>query len=349
MPMRTPAAGLVLFVYLILIALGAGAAPPAGVRVERGIVYGHGPGQGGEPSIDLLLDAYTPADSITPNQAAVVLIHGNPGQAPYPGDRCLALAGTAQVLASRGYACFTVAYQFFGADEVKTSVRWVRANAARYSVDPNRIAAVGTSLGGSHAVTLDITDDTDDMTSLKDDPANHASRSAKVAAAVCLAGGIFQPETVDPSDGPIMFVQGTEDTVNSRDWVTQIVASCQANGLACPVYWVDKAPHSIDLQKYMVDGRAIIDLIDQFLQIYVVGNRDTEMVTLSVKVEGTGAVTYDPPFGMYTRGATVKVKAVPGPGAILSRWEGAPDASGEEITVTVDDNKHLVAHFTPTP
>ncbi len=38
-------------------------------------------------------------------------------------------------------------------DDVQHAVRWIRANAARYGVDPNRIGAMGASAGG-HLVAL---------------------------------------------------------------------------------------------------------------------------------------------------------------------------------------------------
>lgn len=329
------------------VSFGATTDPPSGVKVKKDIIYGHSPEQRDKSkSVNLVLDAYSPEDPAKTNKAAVVLIHGNPGDAPYPGDRRSAFTSTAQILASRGYCCFVVSYQVCcGADEVKTSVRWVRANATQYGIDPNRIAAVGHSLGGSHAVTLDITGDSEEMTALKDDPTNNATLSAKVAAAVCLAGGIFQPEAVDPSDGPILFIQGTEDDVNSRDWVKKIVAGCQKSGLACPVYWIDKADHGLDLLNRKGDGRALIDLVDQFLQIHVLRTPSTEMATLAIQIDGNGSVTYDPPYGMYTKGTLVTVSATPGPEAVFSRWEGDGTGTSAATTIKMDTNKRIKAVF----
>jgi acetyl esterase/lipase len=44
-------------------------------------------------------------------------------------------------------------------NDVKAAVRWLRANAQKYHVDPNRIGAVGDSAGGHLAQFLGVTGD----------------------------------------------------------------------------------------------------------------------------------------------------------------------------------------------
>jgi acetyl esterase/lipase len=63
-------------------------------------------------------------------------------------------------MVSRGYAVVAINYRFsqhavFPAQihDCKAAVRWVRANAAKYKFDPERIAAWGSSAGG-HLVAL---------------------------------------------------------------------------------------------------------------------------------------------------------------------------------------------------
>ncbi|MCC6590028.1 MAG: alpha/beta hydrolase fold domain-containing protein [Bryobacterales bacterium] len=67
-------------------------------------------------------------------------------------------------LAQKGYAAATVQYrlaprhQFPAAvEDVKAAVRFLRANAARYGVDPNRIGTIGGSAGGHLALMLGLT------------------------------------------------------------------------------------------------------------------------------------------------------------------------------------------------
>ncbi len=67
-------------------------------------------------------------------------------------------------LAARGYVAVSVEYR--GAPtspfptqlyDVKSAVRWLRANAARFEIDSNRLAAVGYSAGGNIASLLGLT------------------------------------------------------------------------------------------------------------------------------------------------------------------------------------------------
>jgi acetyl esterase/lipase len=93
---------------------------------------------------------------------AVVCIHGGGFRA---GDR-KRWDGLCKKLAERGYVAITVTYrlapkyQFPAAvNDVKAAVRWLRANAEKYHVDPDRIAALGDSAGGHLAQFLGVTGD----------------------------------------------------------------------------------------------------------------------------------------------------------------------------------------------
>jgi len=61
----------------------------------------------------------------------------------------------------RGYAVISINYRLSGeamfpalVHDAKAAVRWIRANAGRYSLDPHRIAAWGGSAGGYQALML---------------------------------------------------------------------------------------------------------------------------------------------------------------------------------------------------
>src|SRR4030095_13339996 len=67
-------------------------------------------------------------------------------------------------LAERGYVAATItyrlapAYQFPAAvHDCKASVRGMRANAAKYGIDPERIGTMGGSAGGHLALFLGVT------------------------------------------------------------------------------------------------------------------------------------------------------------------------------------------------
>ena len=74
------------------------------------------------------------------------------------GDR---FGGPAIRQASRGYAVASIDYELAPdaiwpaqIEDCKAAVRWLRANAARYHLDPSRIGVFGTSAGGHLAAVL---------------------------------------------------------------------------------------------------------------------------------------------------------------------------------------------------
>ena len=103
----------------------------------------------GQPS--LTMDYYK-ASGPAPHPA-VIVIHGGGfiGGTSRNGSEAYA----ADFLAPAGYAVFSINYRLYPAAalsamvaDTQRAVRFVRHNAARYSVDPNRIALLGGSAGG---------------------------------------------------------------------------------------------------------------------------------------------------------------------------------------------------------
>ena len=97
------------------------------------------------------------------------------GSGPFPAVLCIHgggfRAGTREgydglcvQLAQKGYVAATVTYRLSPAarfpsavQDCKTAVRWLRANAAKYRIDPTRIGATGGSAGGHLALFLGLT------------------------------------------------------------------------------------------------------------------------------------------------------------------------------------------------
>lgn len=111
---------------------------------------------------DLQLDLYAPATTMEESRPAIVLVHG--GGWRY-GER-ENLTALAQLLALRGYVTATISYRL--ADEakypaaihdVKAALRWMRMNADRYGIDPEKIAVGGGSAGGQIASLVGMTND----------------------------------------------------------------------------------------------------------------------------------------------------------------------------------------------
>lgn len=154
---------------------------------EANVVYGRAGGQ------DLKLDVYLPAGhdpAAGKRVPGIVAIHGGAWRGGDKKDMILVAAP----LIGDGYVVFSVGYRLFGPgerakniypaqlDDCQRAVRWVRAHADQYGVDPQRIGAIGASAGG-HLVALLGTCDTRDNS----DP-DLAKYSSRVQAVVDIFG-----------------------------------------------------------------------------------------------------------------------------------------------------------------
>jgi acetyl esterase/lipase len=163
---------------LMFPAFAAGQEPPR-LEVERDLVFGTGGGR------ELKLDVTRPrGDGPFP---AVVCLHGGGWVG---GDR-RQMDATARVLAAHGYVAVTPDYRLAPQDrfpapveDCKAAVRWLRANAARLKVDPERVGVLGYAAGGHLACLLGVTDKTDGL----DGEGGNAGESSRVQAVVSFFG-----------------------------------------------------------------------------------------------------------------------------------------------------------------
>ena len=111
-------------------------------------------GKGGDT--DLHADVCQPKNPSSPALPAILLIHGGGWYGgTYQGN------AYGPALAQKGYVVASIEYRLTGVapwpaqiEDCKLAVRWLRANAAKYGVDPNRIAAWGPSAGGHLSACL---------------------------------------------------------------------------------------------------------------------------------------------------------------------------------------------------
>lgn len=133
--------------------------------IEKAITYGHA----GEEELKLDL-ARPEGDGPFP---AIVFIHG--GGWAY-GHR-KAYEDRIEEAAGRGYVAITVSYRLMKFDQenketttaepifpaqvhdVKAAVRWLRANARQYHVNPDKIGVTGQSAGGHLSLMVGLTDE----------------------------------------------------------------------------------------------------------------------------------------------------------------------------------------------
>ena len=107
---------------------------------------------------DLHLDVFTPK---TPGQyPALIMVHGG---AWLTGDKSMQIP-MAQKLATKGFVTVCVEYQLLleakypaPVFNIKSALRWTRANADTYYIDSDKIAISGCSAGGQLAMLVGLT------------------------------------------------------------------------------------------------------------------------------------------------------------------------------------------------
>lgn len=177
---------------------------PEGVTAHENIVFGTGGVR------ELKLDLYVPSGEGP--HPAVLGEHGG----GWIGGTKESFRPIAQQLAARGFVAVTIEYRlatespFPGAvEDCKAAVRWLRANAATYKIDPARIGAVGGSAGG-HLVGMVAT--TSDPAQFEGAGGN-ATQSSALQAAVLMGAGVDQVtrarETPKPIESQVIFFGGT--------------------------------------------------------------------------------------------------------------------------------------------
>ncbi len=160
---------------------------------------------------------------------AIVYIHGGGWK---KGDKRGKGIGDVLDYAAKGYVCISVNYRLdvdkkACVEDVKCAVRWLRAHAEKYNVDPDRIGAAGNSSGGHLALMLAVCPASSGLEG--DGP--YQEHSSMVQSAHCSPTPIMpgfrglrgkpadpdvqkiQPMTYVSGDvPPLYFIHGTEDT-----------------------------------------------------------------------------------------------------------------------------------------
>ena len=152
--------------FCLLLASGSSGCESEAYDVEENVSY--------DPAIGLYgtFDFYEPkSDTGRANRPAVLAIHGGAWRG---GDKAWG-EQFAEELCPFGYVVFSINYRLSSQpngrwpaqiEDVQEALKYIRANAARFRIDPDRIASLGMSAGG-HLAT---------MVALRDDPARADGR-----------------------------------------------------------------------------------------------------------------------------------------------------------------------------
>jgi dienelactone hydrolase len=210
------------------------------VTVTTDIQYGSAPDRNGAP-VALRLDLYRPAGDTVTERPAVVWAHGGGFSG---GDKSRGPSpALARLFAQLGYVTVSINYRLLAAsgcggsgaaaqctdaalaavEDGKAAVRWLRANAAAYGIDPDRIAMGGESAGGIMAAGAGLGPESAGNS-------GNPGHSNRVQAWISISGGIPGGGFVDRGDSPGYLFSGTEDRVVPHQWSVETAAAMLRNG-----------------------------------------------------------------------------------------------------------------------
>jgi pectinesterase len=229
---------------------------PDSVKVERDLVYA----RYGEREVKL--DLYLPKQPAGAKIPCIVVIHGGGWR---QGDKTR-FAPIAIRLAEQGFGAACIGYRLLPevqfpapVQDCKAAVRWVRANAGKYGLDPDRIGAMGGSAGG-HLVAMLGTSYKEPK--LEGDGGN-AGVSSRVQAVVAMATpadmtrfgdrsqlgkellALISPVThVDKDSAPTLLMHGDDDRTVPMQQSELLLEKYKQAGVTADLVKILGAPHA---------------------------------------------------------------------------------------------------------
>jgi acetyl esterase/lipase len=263
-----------LLTLLSLSSVALAAEPPAGYRALFDLPYANTTHERQR------LDLYVPKDRPAKALPLIVFIHGggweagskNDGGALFP-----LLAGGDYVGASVGYRLTNDGPHPMQIHDCKAALRWLRAHAADYQFDPEKIGVYGISAGG-HLVSLLGT--SSDVAALNGTVGEHDELSTKVTCVANFCGPAnfltFGAGAIDPNkpnsalgklfggamkdresiakaaspvtyitadDAPFLHIHGTKDNLVPYAQATEFDAKLRSKGVPSALITGQGAPH----------------------------------------------------------------------------------------------------------
>lgn len=254
-------------------------------NVERDVVFGKG------GTVDLRCDIYKPTGSAPAKRTAIIHFHGG----GFAANDKSTLASVVQPVSALGYVNISAQYRLSGAarwpaqiEDVKTAIRWTRANATRLGVDPARIVVAGYSAGGFLALFASGTQNE----ARYEGTGGNAGVPTTVAACVSYFAPAGSPAPRNlplPADSsesawqeveiprhlkgmaPTLVFQGMADTMVTPDVSENLCKQLRANGTACELHAFGGVPHEfVQIPEFTA---SCAQLVDFFLDRYVVNAR----------------------------------------------------------------------------
>ena len=201
------------------------------VTVTSNVTYGSAVNLSNQ-TVTLRLDVYQPTGDTVTSRPAIVWAHG--GSFCCGNKTSPELVDEATTFSKKGFLNVSIDYRLESpgcsgsfsncieaireaAADAQTAVRFLRTNAAKYGIDPNRIAIGGSSAGAITALNVGY--------SSSEHP------GARVRAAVSLSGAQLVVGNISPGDAPAIDFHCTNDALVQYQWAESTINSAKKQNL----------------------------------------------------------------------------------------------------------------------
>ena len=238
----------------------------------------------------LTLDLYCPK-KVSGSLPVIVWIHGN-GWSRGRKERCPAVT-----LVQDGYAAASIDYRLtttapFPAqiEDCKAAVRWLRANASTYHLDPDHIGVWGHSAGGHLAALLGTSGGVRELEGTGD----NMSYSSRVQA-VCDVSGpsdlvrLYQEASQSPADksGKVIFAVAALVGGSAEENVTKATA-------ASPIHYVSKDDPPFLIIHGEIDSTVPVTQAESFAAALKAAGVETTLEIANGRGHGAGGPKFQP-------------------------------------------------------
>lgn len=145
----------------------------------------------------LHLDAFF--DTKQKSNPAVIMIHGGGWRSGNKNQ----MHALAKEIAAKGYSCFAIEYRLSleakypeGVYDVKNAIKFIKDNARKFHVDPDKIAILGCSSGGQMAALIGTTNENPNF-----EEASFKSKSSSKVNAIINIDGVLAFKHPESSEG----------------------------------------------------------------------------------------------------------------------------------------------------
>jgi acetyl esterase/lipase len=183
-------------------------------------------------TVSLKLDVYRPVGDTNVKRPLIIFAHGGSFRA---GNKNSAeIVDEANTFAKKGYVTASIDYRlstdglnaiYRAVHDAQTSVRFFRAQASTYGVDPSRIAFGGSSAGAIMALLVGFN------ANLPGDVGSNPGFPSSVGAAVAISGAAIFNNQIGPGDAPSLLFHGTADSIVPYNLAQDTEKAAKAAGL----------------------------------------------------------------------------------------------------------------------